>query len=249
MYRIQGATHKGQVRQHNEDRYAGSMLGDGYGYALVCDGMGGESGGGIASTLACGEIRRTLDGSYRPEMDEKSVYMILETAIANANAAVYAKASGDSSLTGMGTTASLAVLCDGSCFLANVGDSRVYLLHGDKLTQLTVDHTHVQTLIDQGEITPEEAKSHPQRHYLTKAVGVMPYVTPYFYQEKLAEGDLLLLCSDGLHSLVEGEVMASLLRRIATGEDCQILIDEANRLGGNDNITAVAVITNQGGQR
>lgn len=242
MYKIIGASHKGMVREHNEDRFAGGMLADNYGYALVCDGMGGEKGGSIASTLACDEIRRTLDTSYRADMDEKSVYNIMETAVANANTAVYQRARQEGDLlSGMGTTVSLAVLLGNTCYLANVGDSRAYLLHNGGFAQLTVDHTHVQALVDRGEITPEEAKTHPQRHYLTKAVGVEPSIMPYFRQMQLEPGDVLLLCSDGLYGMLDSELMAKLLLRVAKGGDCALLIDEANRHGGQDNVTAVVV--------
>ncbi|MEG1687467.1 MAG: protein phosphatase 2C domain-containing protein, partial [Angelakisella sp.] len=128
MVKIQGVTHRGMVREHNEDRYAGNLLEEHYGYALVCDGMGGENGGSIASTLACEEIRRTVENSYRPQLDEKTVYNILETAVANANTIVFARAGENPELSGMGTTVSLALLCDEVCYIANVGDSRVYLL-------------------------------------------------------------------------------------------------------------------------
>lgn len=242
MYKIQGATHKGMLRDHNEDRYAGCMLGEDYGYALVCDGMGGENGGSIASTTACEEVRRLMESSYRPDLEESSIYMILETALSAANTAIYRRAQEDDSLRGMGTTVSLAVVSGPRCYIANVGDSRVYLLRGGSLSQLTVDHTHVQSLIDKGEITPEQARTHPQRHYLTRAVGVAPQLSPAFAQTILQEGDLLLLCSDGLYNMVEDTTLVQLLLRIRDGEDCSILIDEANRLGGLDNITAMATI-------
>lgn len=242
MYKIQGATHKGMLREHNEDRYTGCMLGDDYGYALVCDGMGGENGGSVASATACEEIRRQMEGSYRPGLEESSIYMILEAALSGANAEIYHRAGEDETLQGMGTTVSLAVVSGERCYIANVGDSRAYLLHDGGLSQLTVDHTHVQSLIDKGEITREEARTHPQRHYLTRAVGVAPQISPAFAQTVLAEGDLLLLCSDGLYNMVEDATLVKLLSRIRDGEDCSILIDEANRLGGMDNITAMATI-------
>lgn len=245
MYRIEGATHTGMVRDHNEDRCSMSMLADDYGYLLVCDGMGGENGGSTASALACEEICRVLDNSYRSNIDENSIYRMLETAIDNANTTVYRMAQEQEDLSRMGTTVSLAILSGDTCYLANVGDSRVYLFRSGAVTQLTVDHTHVQTLIDSGEITPQQAKTHPQRHYLTKAVGVSPNLTPFFIQHTLNAGDLLLLCSDGLYNMMDEETLAGLLARVAAGESCQLLIDQANRLGGNDNITAVVAVAGQ----
>ncbi|MEG0753111.1 MAG: Stp1/IreP family PP2C-type Ser/Thr phosphatase [Angelakisella sp.] len=242
MYKIQGATHKGMLREHNEDRYTGCMLSEDYGYALVCDGMGGENGGSVASTTACEEIRRLMESSYRTDLTQSSIYMILEAALEAANTAIFLRAAQEPDLSGMGTTVSLAVVSGSHCYIANVGDSRAYLLHNETLTQLTVDHTHVQSLIDKGEITPEEAKTHPKRHYLTRAVGVSAQISPSFAETELATGDVLLLCSDGLYNMVDDATLIRLLHRVRDGEDPSILIDEANRLGGLDNITAMATI-------
>ncbi|MEG2074762.1 MAG: hypothetical protein RRY54_08335, partial [Angelakisella sp.] len=116
--------------------------------------------------------------------------------------------------------------------------------------QLTVDHTHVQSLIDKGEITHEEAKTHPQRHYLTRAVGVSAAVSPAFVQTIMEKGDLLLLCSDGLYNMIEEKTLPKLLLRMRGGANCNILIDEANRMGGLDNITAmVAIYAGEEGER
>lgn len=248
MYIIYGATDKGIDREYNEDRFTGRMLTDCFGYAVVCDGMGGEKGGEIASTLACETIAATLDESLREGQDEKTVYNIIETAVETANHIVLDRAREEGEeLAGMGTTATLAVLAGDTCYLCNVGDSRCYLLHQNELRQLTVDHTHVQLMLDRGEITPEEAREHPQRHYLTKAVGVEPNLTPYFRQVTLAPGDLVLLCSDGLHGMLEPQELAELLGSCTDRAAlCEQLIAEANRLGGFDNIT-VMVIDCRGG--
>lgn len=244
MYTIYAATDRGIVREYNEDRFTARMITDRFGYALVCDGMGGENGGGVASALACSVVARVLDGSYREGLDENSVYMIMETALANANTAVYERArSDDDALGGMGTTASLAVLLGNVCYIANVGDSRVYLLRDGQISQLTVDHTHVQLMVERGEITQDEARQHPKRHYLTRAIGVEASVLPYYCQLELEPEDILLLCSDGLHGLVEPHMLANLMTGCPPEALCQLLIDEANKLGGYDNITAALIVT------
>lgn len=246
MYTIYGATNTGMVREHNEDCFGGAMFAPCYGYAVVCDGMGGENGGSIASRLACDEIARVLDGSYRDDLDEKAVYLLIETALENANTAVYNRAQQSPELTGMGTTVILAVLLGDTCYLAHVGDSRAYLLQNDSLEQLTVDHTLVQAMVDRGEITPEQASVHPQRHYLTRAIGIEPAVKPAFLQVALSEGDLVLLCSDGLYGTVgilDNNDIARILRHRPVELCCELFIDEANALGGFDNITAMVIET------
>lgn len=243
MYIIYGATDKGMAREYNEDRFTGRMLTECFGYAVVCDGMGGEKGGDIASSLACEAITATLDDALRQGMDEKSVYGVIETAVDAANHTVLERArdAGDE-LAGMGTTTTLAVLAEDTCYLCSVGDSRAYLLHQNELRQLTVDHTHVQLMLDRGEITPEEAREHPQRHYLTKAVGVDPSLTPFFRQVTLELGDLVLLCSDGLHGMLEPQELADLLGGCTDRAAlCEQLIAEANRRGGFDNITVMVI--------
>lgn len=241
MFEVMGATHVGMVRSCNQDRYSCGIIADDCAYALVCDGMGGENGGNIASTLACDEIRRAVETSYSADLDEKGIYMVIEQAIEKANSAVYNRASQDEELRGMGTTASLAVVLRNECYIANVGDSRVYLLRDHSLKQLTTDHTRVQMLLDDKVITADEAKNHPERHYLTKAVGVGERLTPAYCQTTVAQGDILLLCSDGLYNMVSESTLVAMLERVANGDKVEILIDEANRLGGGDNITAVLV--------
>ena len=149
MLRIIAATDKGLVRELNEDRFAGEIFDPDCAYALVCDGMGGENAGSVASGIACEEIRRLMESSLRRGMDEKSLYHLLEIAVSTANAMVYDKALQDpENMGGMGTTACLAVISGETAYIANVGDSRAYLLRGGELSRLTVDHTVVQLMLD-----------------------------------------------------------------------------------------------------
>ena len=242
MLRIIGATDKGLVREVNEDRFAGEVFSPDLAYGVVCDGMGGENAGSVASAIACEEIRRLLESSCRRGMDEKSVYHLLEIAVATANAMVYDKAQQNpENMGGMGTTVCLAVVSGNTAYVTNVGDSRVYLLRGEELTPLTVDHTVTQMLLDQGEITREEARGHEGRHYLTKAVGIGRTVDPAYGRAALQDGDLLLLCSDGLYNMVPAPEICRLARKAAAEDDGSLLIEEANRRGGRDNITAVMI--------
>lgn len=243
MLRIIGATDKGLVRSTNEDRFAGEVLAPDFAYGVVCDGMGGETGGGIASTIACEEIRRMVENSH-PGMDERSVYLLLESAISTANRVVYDKATedlGEESLWGMGTTVCLAVISGETAFIASVGDSRAYLIRGGELTQLTTDHTVAQRMVDRGEITPEEAITHDSRNQITRAVGVEQTVDISYSSARMMEGDILLLCSDGLYSMLPAQELPEFVHQCVVQNDGCCLLDEANRRGGQDNITAVVI--------
>ena len=242
MLRLMGATDRGLVRAVNEDRFAGEVFSPDFAYGVVCDGLGGENAGGVASALACGEIRRMMESSYREGLDERSVYMILESAVATANAVVHDKAAQDpASMEGMATTVCLALVTGGTAYLASVGDSRGYLLRGEELRQLTVDHTRAQMLLDQQRITPEELATHPDRHSLTRAVGAEEGVEIAYASAKLRPGDILLLCSDGLYNMLDPVALREWTRQAAARDDARCLVEAANALGGKDNVTAVMI--------
>lgn len=242
MLHIYGATDRGMVREANEDRFAGEVFDRWCGYAVVCDGMGGEVGGGIAAGIAAEEVRRMVESSLRPHMEERSLRLLLETAVAGANRAVYTRSEQNGgALRGMGSTLCAAVISDGTALVANVGDSRCYLLREGRLTQLTQDHTAVAELVRQGLLTPEDAARHPDRHAITRAIGVEPEVLPDHTVIDLARGDALLLCSDGLYNSLPPEELAASLPEILNGGDIHTLIDRANAAGGPDNITAVLI--------
>ena len=242
MLQINGATDRGMVREANEDRFAGEVFDRSSGYAVVCDGMGGTAGGGIAAGIAAEEVRRMVESSLRPHMEERSVHLLLESAVANANRAVYTRSEqAGGALCGMGTTLCAAVICDGTALVANIGDSRCYLLREDRLAQVTEDHTAVSAMIRLGLLTPEEAATHPDRHAITRAVGVEPTVNADYYTVDLASGDALLLCSDGLYNALPGEELTAALRQVLAGEDIHSLVTKANAAGGPDNITAVLI--------
>ncbi len=241
MLGIIGITDKGLSRATNQDRFAGEVFAPDFAYGVVCDGMGGENGGGIASSIACEEIRRMMENSRRG-MDERSLYLLLESAVSTANIMVYEKAQQsfeDESLQGMGTTVCLAVISGDVVTIANVGDSRAYLARKGHLTQLTTDHTVVQIMVDRGEITPEEAITHESRHLITRAVGVERTVDLSYSTAEMEEGDILLLCSDGLYNMVMPERLLPLLQRCVEEDDATCLVETANAAGGKDNITAV----------
>lgn len=183
-----------------------------------------------------------LESSCRPGMDQRSVYMILESAVATANAIVYDKAlQNPETMRGMGTTVCLAVVSNGTLYLANVGDSRGYLLREGELRQLTTDHTLAQFLYEKGEITQEALRRHPERNKLTRAVGVTEAVEADYASCRLEPGDALLLCSDGLYNMLDPVTLRECLRQSIAQDDARCLMDAANSRGGKDNITAVII--------
>lgn len=235
-----GETHIGKKRQTNQDAFAAEPLANGSAaLLLVCDGMGGEQGGAEASALALVTAAAMLRRDYSATMPENSVRRLLECAGAAANSAVFESAMQDPALKGMGTTL-VGAVANGDCaHFLHAGDSRAYLLREGLLTQLTVDHTVTQMLVDSGEINPSEAENHPQRHYITRAVGVGPSLGYDIFSIDLRPDDLLLLCSDGLYNYVDHQRLCALLPQCVARRSALPLIEAANQNGGGDNITAV----------
>lgn len=227
-----GATDVGQVRQGNEDNF---LVGDSV-YA-VADGMGGHLAGEVASELALEPVS-DLDG--RVFADAEEALMSLRQAVVSANARVARKAADDPQLRGMGTTLTASLVEGRRLHIAHVGDSRAYLLRRGTLEQVTNDHTLVQHLINEGQITKEEAATHPQRSIITRAIGVSLQVDVDAFTIDLEQGDTLLLCSDGLTGVVSDARLAETLKRFPDlGEATETLISMANEGGGPDNITVV----------
>ena len=219
----------------NEDRYA---LAPELGLYLVADGMGGHTAGQVASELAAEASLRaiqTLDGAAA-SLAEK-----LRFAVTSANRSIYSTAQQQPEYAGMGTTL-VALLAEGErAALAHVGDSRAYLVRGGRIRQLTDDHSVVGELLRRNEISENDAREHPHRHVLTRALGVREHVEPDLAEISPAEGDVFVLCSDGLTNHVEDHEIA---KRAAEQPDlqelCQSLVDLANARGGEDNTTVLA---------
>ena len=222
---VGAATDIGQVREGNED----SLLVVAPLYA-VADGMGGHRGGEVASSLAL----ETVQGMF--ERKEGS----LADQVVEANRAVFDRSQNDRSVSGMGTTLTAALVDGSRVHLVHVGDSRAYLLRDGELAQLTEDHTLVHRMVMEGEISQEEAETHPQRSILTRALGVDQSVQVDEGDVEAAAGDRLLLCTDGLTGMVpEGQIREILLESADPQEAVEKLVKVANRAGGIDNITAV----------
>lgn len=239
--KIVGKTDIGRVRESNQDAFQILALGQGAGLALVCDGMGGVSGGDIASALARDEITAAIQQAFFDEMDSRQIQELVADAIGRANETVYALSCRKPELSGMGTTVVLALINGVHAVAAHVGDSRLYHFHEGVLTQLTRDHSWVQDLVDRGSITQEEADVHPQKNMITRALGIGRELVVDFLSLDLVQGDKLLLCSDGLTNLCPLEKIQSLMADTQDEETVEALIREANEGGGYDNITAVII--------
>lgn len=229
-----GRTDVGRVRSVNEDAY---HVGDSV--FAVADGMGGHLAGEVASETALEPVAE-LDG--RIFADENEALDALREAVFAANRRVVDKAAGDARYAGMGTTLT-AIMVEGlRIHLAHVGDSRAYLLRGDKFSQITDDHTLVQRLVDEGRLTPEQAASHPQRSIVTRAIGVENYVDVDSLSLEARSNDLLLLCSDGLTGPVsDTEIRAILDEADDLEEATRRLVDAALDRGAPDNVTVVLI--------
>lgn len=239
MKNIFGATDIGLVRTSNQDIFRIGRISDDLVFAVLCDGMGGEKGGNIASSLAAEYASAALYRELSGEPGELTVRSVLMSAVAGANALVYDAATKDGALSGMGTTMILSVFFRDTLYIACVGDSRVYCVSPDGQLQLTRDHTVVQMLVDIGEITPEDAKTHPKRHFITRAVGVGSNVEADFIVRELMPDDVVLMCSDGLYGYLQQETLYGLLKLCLDQKSAEPLIELAKSGGGADNITAI----------
>lgn len=231
----------GRVRSSNQDYFLAGELDNGVTWAVVCDGMGGAMGGNIASETAAKMIAGKLSSGYHAGMNDNSVKHLIVSAIESANASVFSKSRSDESLTGMGTTAVVVMINNDTMYLAHVGDSRIYVLSKDSINQLTTDHSVVQLMIDNGEITREEAKDHPKKNVITRALGVEDSVRIDYSQEVYNEGETVLLCSDGLTNFLTDEQILEICRETDSYTLAEKLVDAANSNGGGDNVTVVTI--------
>ncbi|MCI9642781.1 MAG: Stp1/IreP family PP2C-type Ser/Thr phosphatase [Eubacterium sp.] len=238
--KIVAKTDKGIVRASNQDAYAVGEFPDEVAWAIVCDGMGGHAGGNIASALAVKVISDKINASYRENMRDSSIRNMLDSALTAANMEVYDMAEADPELRGMGTTVVCAIVKNGYAFIAHAGDSRAYIYDGE-LRQITTDHSYVQTLVDIGKITKEEAEHHPNKNKITRAIGAEKMIDIDFDEIELNDEDVLILCTDGLSNYVSSDEMISEVQDGKYYAFADRLVKKANYNGGGDNVTVVAI--------
>ncbi|WP_218920279.1 Stp1/IreP family PP2C-type Ser/Thr phosphatase [Chondromyces crocatus] len=245
----------GQVREHNEDNFIVAdltkgtrglmeaertqLVGERGALFGVCDGMGGAAAGEVASQLAVDIIyQRMLAGPEPADHDELAARLVL--AIEAAGLRIFSEAKLDRTRRGMGTTSTVAALLDDHLFVGQVGDSRAYILRGDRLVQVTRDQSLVNQLIEAGQLTEEEAETFEHNNIILQALGTAESVQVDLTCVVLKHGDVLLLCSDGLSGMVRNDEIREILRTIEEPlEACRVLTERANQAGGHDNITVV----------
>lgn len=239
---IFGMTDIGAVRSENQDSYTVRHLGEQVAIAVVCDGMGGARAGNVASAVAVETFAAAVEDLCSQKMPEgeRSCYHVLREACLHANTQVYQLSRSDEQYRGMGTTLVAALLVGSDAYVVNVGDSRCYHMQNDKIYQVTKDHSLVQLLVTRGDITPEEARVHPKKNLITRALGVDRDVAADCYHLSVQDGDRLLLCSDGLSNVLPDDVLLEqALAPIPLEERCRNLMRMTLEQGAPDNVTIV----------
>ncbi|HEX9626396.1 MAG TPA: Stp1/IreP family PP2C-type Ser/Thr phosphatase [Acidiferrobacterales bacterium] len=246
---MSGLTHPGQVRDRNEDAF---LLEPANGIAVLADGMGGHQAGEVASAMAVDLITRHLreaadaraPGKPRPATALGDAAI---DAIRSANQAIFDAARSKPEYAGMGTTVVVALFDANKLWVAHVGDSRLYRFRGGRLSQITVDHSMVQELLNRGLISEEEARTSANKNLVTRALGVDTQVEPDVQEQTFLKGDVYLLCSDGLTDVLPDADIERILQqhRDALDTAVQQLVDEANARGGPDNVSVVLVRTDK----
>ncbi|MDX2162011.1 MAG: Stp1/IreP family PP2C-type Ser/Thr phosphatase [bacterium] len=241
------STSTGQIRENNEDNLH-LWLRDSYALAIVADGMGGAAAGEEASRLAVESVQDGMIALNPPALDSMSDEAVgdrMKGVIRTANTVIVNRAAANPELRGMGTTATLAFVRGANVIVAHVGDSRAYLIEHrtQQVTQITADHSFVEALVAAGHLTQEQAEDHPMKNVLYRALGQNEDIDVDVYESRLHAGDRLVLCSDGLTRHVRpGEIAEIVLAYEEPTEAAQKLVDRANALGGEDNISAVVIL-------
>ncbi len=241
ILQIFSKTDKGKVRLINEDAFAAGELTNGMCWAVVCDGMGGQKCGEIASATAVKVISDYILSSYRVGMTANSIKTMLISAVSQANIKIFDMSKKSEDMAGMGTTVVAALIENNIAYIVHAGDSRLYYMREDTLNQVTRDHSMVQKMVEKGQITANEAKVHPRKNIITRALGVNEDVEVEYDEIDVLNGDILLLCTDGLTNFVDIKTIEDTIKTEPLDQIADKLVCLANDSGGGDNITAVVI--------
>ncbi len=235
--RVFGKTDVGLVRKVNQDfiYYSRVPVGSFPNLFIVADGMGGHNAGDFASRYA---VESFLD--YIQTSKPDALIRMVDEGVKYANKKIIEKSLENSELRGMGTTMVVAFIEDGQLFVGNVGDSRLYLID-QEINQVTEDHSFVETLVRAGELTREQARKHPDKNIITRALGAAENVKMDFFEVDLEKGDKILMCSDGLSNMVDDDTLFDIIKHTYIGDVVDELIEEAKMNGGSDNIAVIVV--------
>ena len=238
---VYGTSDIGRVRSLNEDSFCiyGFEQGETDGFCVLSDGMGGHNAGEVASQKTVQFMAEIL---METDAQGEATPAKIGRAVHRANQKIYQMAGENQTQKGMGATSVLAVIEKDEAYIANVGDSRAYAARNHEIMQITKDHSVVEEMVANGCLTREEAKNHPQRNMITRAIGTDPMVEADVFEYDFLPGDCLLLCSDGLSGMLEDTEILSILEQDADAKQTvTALIDAANERGGRDNITAICI--------
>ena len=234
-----GTTDIGKIRENNEDCFHTEDN-----LFIVADGMGGHMAGEVASSLSVKSFLKFFKDSIKDtdKLNSKLTSKILKDAVTAANSEVFKQSVSNPDCFGMGTTFTACCTESGIAHIIHVGDSRAYLVRDNRIDLITSDHTFVGEMLKRGEITYEDTFDHPQRNYLTNVLGVADEVIPDYHQLKVGKGDRLILCTDGLNSMLKDELILKISGKSKRPEELvKALIKQANRLGGRDNISVIVI--------
>ena len=232
----------GMVREMNQDNYFISDPNDEIKLFIVADGMGGYKGGEVASALAIESAKSYIKNNFEEtNRDRDKILELIRNSIEYANMVVYERSKEVEELNGMGTTMDVVIIQSGRLYIGHVGDSRVYRLRKEFFRKLTTDHSYVEQLVKQGNITKEEAYNHPKKNMLTKALGCTAFVEPDVMVKGFQKDDILLMCTDGLTNMVREDKICEIIKENPESA-CDVLVNKANENGGQDNITAVIIL-------
>lgn len=237
-----GLTDPGCVRAQNQDAYQIEQLDRGTALCVVCDGMGGAKSGNVASSLALDVFVQEVRRTWSPGLKADKVDQMLRSAVKLANFTVFDQAQQFEEFEGMGTTLVAALIRGNEVVVANVGDSRAYIVNQEGIRRLTTDHSLVQMMVERGELTKEQARTYPGKNLITRAIGTEPVVNCDLFRCTVARGDCLLLCTDGITNMMDDqEILFEVVHGVNKQYCCQRLLEIAKNRGAPDNATSIFV--------
>ncbi len=231
----------GLVRTQNQDDCRFGVISPSCAWAVVCDGMGGANGGNIASAKAVEFISQEIEKMYSEDLSKSELSTLMTEIVSQANRVIFEMSQEDVELTGMGTTCEFVLVKDTTVHVVHVGDSRTYAIRGGKIKQLTEDHSVVQEMVRRGEITSEQAQNHPNKNFITRALGIKPSVHLDYIETNFIYGDVLLVCTDGFSNCVTTGDMVKICHENRGEGLTDTLVEKAKEGGGTDNITVAVV--------
>ena len=239
--RAYAKTDIGKAREMNQDFYYVSSERDGMRLCILADGMGGYKGGEVASSLATASARHYIEEKFNEiEPTTENIQNLIKDAMDYANKIVNKKSEENEELEQMGTTLEICIMYGNKVYIGHIGDSRIYRIRKNIIRRITTDHSYVETLVKDGKITREEAFYHPKKNMLMKALGCADNIEPDITAKGFLQGDIILMCSDGLTNMLQEEQIYNIINNNLE-EACNRLVEKANALGGYDNISVIIV--------